>query len=143
MMVLARLPGWHARLDALIDSYRRAELSYGHFDCAILAALNVEALTGERIGKKAWWRYRSAEAGLRTMARAGFANLADMAASLLPEHEHPSRAYVGDIAAIPAENAFGFALGIVGGERIFVLGEGYDGLGTVDLLTATRAFKVG
>jgi hypothetical protein len=140
MMTLTRKPGWHARLDATIDAYRRSEFAYGGFDCAIFARAGVHALSGVWIGKASWFKYRSASAGITVVKRAGFDSLADMTASLLPEI-HPSQAYVGDIAAIPSEGAFGWSLGIVSGERVFVLRE--DGLATVDLLTATRAFKVG
>ena len=44
-------------------------------------------------------------------------------------------------AAIPADDGFGFTLGVVNGERIFVLRP--DGFGTVDLLAAGRAFRIG
>ncbi|HEU5019692.1 MAG TPA: hypothetical protein VFT69_17175 [Pseudolabrys sp.] len=140
MNALSRKPGWRARIDATIDQYRRARFGYGDFDCAVFAAAGIEALTGERVGKAAWWKYRSARGGASVIKKAGFVDLADMAASLLPEI-HPSQAYVGDIAAIPSDGPFGWSLGVVGGERIFVLRE--TGLATVDLLTATRAFKVG
>ena len=50
---------------------------------------------------------------------------------------------IGDIAAIPVDGPFGYALGVVSGARIFVFGAAYDRLGTVDLLTAKRAFRVG
>ncbi|MNL80509.1 hypothetical protein D3C87_2073860 [compost metagenome] len=54
---------------------------------------------------------------------------------------HPSEARVGDIAAIDVGGPIGHALGVVNGERIFVLGE--TGIGTVDLLKAAMCFKVG
>ncbi|MET3602224.1 DUF6950 family protein, partial [Martelella mangrovi] len=47
----------------------------------------------------------------------------------------------GDVAAIPSNDGFGFTLGIVNGERIFVLRP--EGFGTVDLLAASRAFSIG
>jgi hypothetical protein len=74
------------------------------------------------------------------MRQAGFRNLADMVAVMLPEI-HPSEARIGDIAAIEIDTPFGYALGVVNGERVFVLRE--DGMGTVDLLDAKRAFRVG
>ena len=70
----------------------------------------------------------------------GFADLGDLVASVLPEI-HISRGRIGDVAAIPADDGFGFTLGVVNGERIFVLRP--DGFGTVDLLAAGRAFRIG
>lgn len=75
------------------------------------------------------------------VARAGFADLADLVASILPEI-HPSEAKVGDIAAIPTGTALGHGLGVVnGGGTILVLRE--EGIGVVGLLSADRAFRVG
>ena len=54
---------------------------------------------------------------------------------------HVSQAMLGDVAEVPDESPFGHALGIVNGERLLVMRE--DGIGTVDLLSATRAFRVG
>ncbi len=43
---------------------------------------------------------------------------------------------------MPADGPFGFSLGVVSGSRIFVFGQAYDGLGTLDLFEAKRAFRV-
>lgn len=139
--MIVRLPAWRAPLDAYIDAVRRQEFAWDRFHCGHFAAGAVEAVTGQSLGGR-FLRARTERGALSAMRRAGFDNLADLAASLLPEIV-PSAANVGDIAAIPGDSAFGFALGVVTGERIFVIGQEFDGLGTVDLLIATRAFKVG
>lgn len=139
---MTRKPGWNSRLVAVVDAFRRQPLAYGQADCAQLAAAAIEAVTGDRPGKPEWYAYADEAGALAILNAEGFATLADLAASLLPEI-HPSQATLGDIAAIPVDGPFGFALGVVSGPRIFVFGAPYDGLGTVDLLMAKRAFRVG
>lgn len=138
---MKRLAGWRSRLEGVVDEYRLSQLDFGKFDCAIFCARAIEAITGARVGDPAWWRYGSRRGGAKIMLEAGFTNLADLTASVLPEI-HPSQAYIGDIAALESDTEFGYALGVVTGDRIFVVREG-AGIGTVDLLAAKRAFKVG
>lgn len=139
---MKRLPGWRSRLSATINSFRRREMAYGEADCWVLAASCVEAITGETPWPKAWRAYKSERGGIGVMKRAGFDNLADAMATIFPEIK-PSEATIGDLMAIPSDSPFGFALGVSNGERIFGFGDAFDGLGTVGLLKATRAFKVG
>lgn len=138
---LKRRQDWRQCYSTLIGAIRRKPFAYGEHDCAMgLSAAMVEALTGIDVAKRWRGRYASRTGALRVMRNDGFANVADMVATVLPEI-HPARARIGDIAAIPDDGPFGFALGVVNGERIFVIRA--EGLGTVDLLTATRAFSVG
>lgn len=143
LMDMPRLPDWRARFEAACDAMKTEPFSWGDNDCAAgLASRMVAAITGVDCAAAYRGHYASPEAGLKLMRGAGFANLGDMVASFLPEYpEGPCRAKIGDLVAIPTDSAFGFALGIVNGERVFVLTE--HGHGTVDLLDATRAFKVG
>lgn len=140
---LSRLDDWRGRFEASMDEIMRVPFAWKEqTDCAIhLAGRLVEAMTGVDCVAHYRGRYTSSAGALRVMREDGFANLGDLVAAILPELDHPSQAEVGDIAAIPDEGAFGFALGVVNGDRIFVLTE--KGIGTVDLLTAKRAFKVG
>ncbi len=141
MSELVRLQDWRARFVAEVDRLKHTPFAWGEHDCgAGLAGNLVLAITG--VDCAAQWRgtYASAAEGLTLMKRAGFGNLADMVAMMLPEI-HPSEARIGDIAAIEIDTPFGYALGVVNGERVFVLRE--DGMGTVDLLDAKRAFRVG
>lgn len=138
---MTRLVDWRGRLAAAIEIYRRAPFAYGAADCALLALAAVEAQTGRDIVPAAWRRYHTELGALRVMRRAGFASLADMAASVLPEI-HPSRAGLGDIMAMPVQGPFGQALGVCNGERVFVFGREHDGLGLVSRLGAVRAFRV-
>ena len=136
---MKRLPDWRVRFKDTIDNIRREAFAWGSSDCLYgLTVPVLKALTGETYFKR-YRRYKTAKGALSVMRRAGFDNLADLVASELTE-VHPSQVFVGDIVAIPTDDEFGFSLGAVNGERVFVLHQ--NGLGTRDLLEATRAFQV-
>ncbi|MGE6740255.1 DUF6950 family protein [Allorhizobium pseudoryzae] len=141
MIILERTPGWRRRFEAVCDDWKREPFSWGDNDCAVgLVGRLVEAVTGQDLTAQYRGQYDDAESAYRQMRRAGFTNLADMVASILPEI-HPSQAKIGDVAAFRTDSPFGFALGVVNGERVLLLRE--VGFGTLDLLEAERAFKVG
>lgn len=138
---MIRVEKWRSKFAEQTDNIRTKPFIWGEHDCAVGLVGNLtQALVGENLAADYTGKYKDAKSAYKVMKKAGFDNLADMAASILPEI-HISQAQVGDIAAVPVETNFGFALGVVNGERILVLRE--DGMGTVDLLDATRAFKVG
>jgi hypothetical protein len=142
MKVLTRVPMWVGPFHDAIDEIRRSPFSWKEHECAIgLAARVVMVLTGEDLAAEFRGRYEDAAGAYRVMREAGFCDLADLAASYLPEYAHPSEAQIGDIAALPVDTAFGHVLGVVNGDRIIVLGETI--LGTVDRSAARRAFRVG
>ncbi|HEV2502325.1 MAG TPA: hypothetical protein VGV39_04585 [Mesorhizobium sp.] len=142
MTDLVRLPDWRLRFDAAIDEIRYVPFAWeDQHDCALgLPGRLVCAMTGEDLTTRYRGKYKSARGALGIVRRAGFDNLADMVGSILPEI-HPSQATIGDLAAYEMDSAFGYALGVVNGERVFVLRP--EGIGTMDLLDAKRAFKVG
>lgn len=141
MIELKRLPRWRGPFEAAVDDIKTRPFVWFENDCGRgLVVKLVLALTGVDLSAQFPDHYKSAAGALKVMRKYGFENLADMAATMLPE-VHPSAARIGDIVAIPTGSAFGYALGVVNGERCFVLMPG--GIGTVDLLDATRAFKVG
>lgn len=142
MIDLTRLPNWRSRLEAAIDEIKFVPFDWStQHDCGPgLAGRMVYAVTGEDLTVKYQGRYKTAKGALAVMKREGFDNLADLVASFLPEI-HPSQASIGDIVAFEMNSPFGFALGVVNGERVFVLRP--EGVGTMDLLAAKRAFKVG
>lgn len=142
MKTLERLPNWRTRFEAAIDEIKYVPFDWStQHDCGPgLAGRMVYAITGEDLTVKYQGKYNSAAGALKVMRKAGFDNLADLVGSFLPEI-HPSQASLGDIVAYEMDSPFGFALGIVNGERVFVLRP--EGVGTMDLLAAKRAFKVG
>ncbi|NEI70950.1 hypothetical protein GR212_15305 [Rhizobium lusitanum] len=141
MIELTRVDDWRRRFAEEIDRMWRTPFNWDGHDCVVGLAGNMAlAITGVDCAAEYRGTYKTAAGALKVMRAAGFENIGDMVASFLPE-VHPSLAHVGDIAAIPVESPFGYALGVVNGERIFVLMP--NGVGTVDLLDAKRAFKVG
>lgn len=139
---MKRIPGWRSRLEAAIDGIMRAPFDWSRqHDCGVgLCGRAVEAVTGVDVAAPWRGRYRSRAGALAVMHADGFDNLGDLVASILPEI-HPSQAKIGDVAAFATETPFGFALGVVNGERVFVLRE--EGIATMGLLEAARAFRVG
>lgn len=134
---------WIEHYNKFIDDIRHTDTSWDSIDCGprFVGAL-CEAITGENPAAHLVAEYSSKEEAVALMLKMGFDNLADATATLLPEYDNPALAKQGDIAAIPApESPFGFALGIVNGERVFVLSE--KGVGVVNRRHMTRAFKVG
>lgn len=136
---MKRQDGWLTNLNSYIDMVSRKPFIYGFHDCALFAAGGVLAMTG--VDPAAGWRdsYATLAGGLKLLRKAGFDNHADFAASLF-EEVHPSHSQIGDIAAMPVEDGV-FALGIVGGAMIHVV-QPLGGLGVVDLLTASRCFRI-
>lgn len=134
---------WIIDYNSFVDGIRRTGFNWDEIDCGprFVGAL-CQALTGENPAEHLIGRYHDEESALELMHELGFDNLADATASLLPEYDHPVMAQMGDIAAILDESSpFGYALGIVNGERIFVLGK--KGVGVVNRRHMKRAFKVG
>lgn len=140
---MTRLPDWHSRYVEFIDEMRRVPFEWGTNDCgAGWAGRVIEVLTGEKNPAALYvGRYSTALGAIRMMNNDGFDDLKELATFILNrEPEHPSRGYIGDIALIEDDSPFGYALGIVNGERVFFRRE--DGIGTVDLLECDSIFKV-
>ena len=136
---MKRKTNWRPLLAAYVESVAHTPFAWGSHDCALFAAGAVEAMTGEDIAKGFRGRYTTLAGGLRLLKKSGHNTHADLATSLF-EEVHPSQAQVGDLAAIEVDG--GMALGVVQGERIYVIGPGESRLGTVALRQAARAFRV-
>lgn len=138
-MEIVRKDDWYSSLSTYIDGAFRRPFAYGEFDCTLFAAGAVEAMTGVNLYADFLGRYRTLRGGLLQLKKLGFDNQVDYVASLFTE-VHPSMAQVGDIAIIDTD--IGHGLGMVQGSRIYVTRPGALGLGLVDLLRASRAFRV-
>lgn len=136
-----RYKNWRTLYNETIDAIRANPFVWGEHDCFTgLIIPVVEAITGDTASlRKFAGKYKTENGALRVMKRAGFENLGDYLASEFPEI-HPSEARVGDLVAIPTKDGFGHALGVVNGERVFVMLE--RSLGTRSLTEATRAYRV-
>lgn len=137
-MRLKRVKDWRARLAAAIETRRREAFAWGRQDCGLLVADCLQAMTGIDIASPFRGRYGSAEEARAVLRAAGCRDAAAYVASLLEEIP-PLRARAGDVAAFRLPEG-GWSLGIVQGERVAVLRP--DGLGTVPLTDAARAFRV-
>lgn len=134
---MKRHPDWRGRLIAYVAAAAATPFRPGRHDCALFAAGAVAAMTGFDAAEPWRGRYTTLRGGLRVLRREGYADhLALVTAHLAPVH--PAFARVGDLAAV--EGMQGMALGVVQGARIYVLRP--EGLATVDLLTATHAWRV-
>lgn len=141
MIALTRLADWRRQFETAIDDIKAKPFAWYDHDCGPgLAGRLVKAQTGVDMTGFAVDRYHDAASAARLIRDLGFETLGELVGSMLPVI-HPSEARVGDIAAIEVGGPIGHALGVVNGERIFVLGE--TGIGTVDLLKAAMCFKVG
>lgn len=134
---MTRLPSWRTRLGAYLADASRTPFVEGRHDCALFAAGAVQAMTGVDPAAPFRHRYRTTKGGLRVLRRAGYRDHLALAEAHF-EEVPTAFARVGDLAAVPG--ADGPALGVVQGERIFVLRP--EGLGSVSLLQATRAWRV-
>ncbi|MCO4316350.1 hypothetical protein M8997_004075 [Phyllobacterium sp. 21LDTY02-6] len=132
---------WRPALAEYIDASMQKPFQWSEHDCALFAAGAVEAMTGEDFAAPYRGKYKSLKGGLGLLKRKGFANHAELAASLLEEIPI-SLASVGDIAAVKVSTGGFYALGVVNGPRIYLCRPDSLGLGTADLLTAERAFRV-
>lgn len=136
---MKRYSFWREALFAYIHEVARRPFEWGNHDCGLFAAGAVQAMTGVDMASEYRGRYTTLLGGIRLLKKAGFADHAELAASLFEEIP-VARAGVGDIAAIEEDGQI--ALGIVQGPRIYVLRPDNAGIGTVGLLDAKRAFRV-
>lgn len=137
---LIRVRDWRGRLRDALAHAGAQPFAWGSHDCltglvgpAVLAMTDTDCTFAWR------GRYTTILGAARVMNSDGFADLADLIGSVLPEI-HPSQAGSGDVAAIPTHDAFGFALGIVTGPTVAVLSP--TGLAAMPRAAMTRAFKV-
>lgn len=138
---IKRIEKWREPFSKAVDDLYYKPFKWGENDCAIgLVRKLVLAMTGEDLAKEYEGQYWDAKTAFRVMKTKGFDDVAELVSSILPEI-HLSEAKIGDIAAIKTDDGFGYALGVVNGERIIVLSE--NGVGSVDLFSASRFFKVG
>lgn len=138
---IKRIDLWRTAYAGVVDDLYHKPFVWGENDCAVgLVGKTILALTGVDVVSEYKGQYDTPQAGYKLLKKLGHDNLADMVATILPEC-HVSEATIGDIAAFATDDALGYALGIVNGERILALTE--KGIGSVDLFKGERFFKVG
>lgn len=128
--------GWRGRLAAVVEEHRKP-FAWGERDCGLFMADAVRAQTGVDFAAGIRGTYNSAIA-----ARAiTDGDMGSFVASVLPEIP-PASAQYGDIAVVETgDPRWPLAGGVVIGENVAVYTE--EGIGTVPLAAAARAFRVG
>lgn len=132
---------WYPEYVKFIDDTRNTPFEWGKNDCGIAwAGKIVEIVRGEPLDIE-MGNYSTPIGAVRTMRKMGYANLREAAEGILGvTSHHPSMGAIGDLALIKTDDAFGYAFGIVNGERVFFRQE--SGIGTLDLLEAECIFKL-
>ena len=134
----ARRDNWRAALSAYLTQMRATGFVYGKSDCACFAAGAVEAMTG--IDPMAEIRGYASIAGAHgALKQTGARDLADLLARSFAEI-HPSEARYGDLGLFETDGPFGYAIGVVTGERVMAMSE--NGLDSLDRAGMARAFQV-
>lgn len=144
-----RLPDWEQRLHALVAANFNRPHAYGSWDCMLLAAAVIEAVTGEDLGAAHRGKYRSVAGAVRHLGRLGFADPEAMLDSLL-EVKPVGFAQRGDLALVPGNGLPGgdgkWAIpGIVAGDEALVIGTSAErsGLHPVPRAQWLKAWSVG
>lgn len=137
---MERLPNWRVDLFNYMRALRSEPYDLGTQDCWIFVAGAIQAMVGVDIAAKHRGRYKTVKGALGVMKRSGAANMAELASQHLEERLSPAFAQIGDVLAIPTDDGFGYALGILVGERVMVLSP--NGVDSKDRTEATRAFGV-
>jgi len=134
-----RLPDWETRLSALLAGAKTRAHAYGEWDCMMLAAAVVEAVTGEDHGSAHLGKYDSAASAGRYLKKLGFGSAGEMKRSILPDRA-VAKARRGDLVESDAG-----AIGVCIGDRAAFAGEeeGREGLVTLPRKRWARAWSVG
>lgn len=117
-----RRPDWESRLIAFVEVNRARPHAYGQWDCLLMSAGAVKAVTGKDHGtKKHRGKYRSAATASRYLRSLGFDSAEAMLDGFLPE-KPVGFAHRGDLVlasdGVPALCMGEFALSV--GEQGFV-----------------------
>ena len=135
--MIHRLPDWRPRLIAYLHEVAHKPFVEGQHDCALFAAGAVQAMTGTDLAAE-WRGYSSTREGIKALISSGYKSHVDIVASMFDEVA-PALAQPGDIAAVQLDDDIP-ALGVVQGERIYVVGP--DRLLSIPRRSAIRAFEV-
>lgn len=139
MIIHPRLPDWRPRLDAWVAKSGAMPFKWGVHDCGLNAGSVAEAVVGIDFAADYRGKYTTAQEGLALLQANGFANHAELAASVFVEFP-PAFAQIGDLAAVDF-GAAGLTLVVVAGHRL--IGPMPDRAGSLPLTRACRAFAVG
>lgn len=155
-LYVSRKPGWRVRLEAVCAAHARAPFDWRTGGCAGFAVACIAAIDGctpgellARLGVR--FDFTSEKGAFMALQAAGCRTLSQFCDAALPA-TGPMQARHGDLGligratgagteALAAPSAFGGALGIVMGERVFAPGP--HGLASHDRSCVTEAWQVG
>ena len=140
---MQRHPSWPACLDAYFQAHRQTPFQYGRFDCCLMVADAVLAMTGTDLAAAFRGRYESATAAGRAVKECcGSISIAMLAAKIaaengMPEIE-PLRAGRGDMVLLRRPRSLGVVA--TNGREIVVAGR--NGLQSAPLTDCLRAWRI-
>lgn len=137
---MERYEDWRARLSKYVREVRSNPYELGSQDCWLFIAGAINAMVGVDIGENYRGKYTTPQGAIKVMRKAKASNLASLAQKHLTLRDSVIYAQIGDVMGIPTDDEFGFALGILNGERILVVTP--NGIDSRDRSEATIAFEV-
>ncbi len=127
---------------ATLDRFKGQPLAYGRHDCVQMAAFHLRAC-GYRVLLSKGGRYRSATGALRALRRAGYDDLFVALDDLGLVRVPPAAALVGDLLALPSEEAALPALTVaLGNGRVLGWHPDAEGAAVLQPLAYEAAWRV-
>lgn len=131
-----RLPGWHARLIALIEARKTAPFAWGSNDCCLWAADAVLAMTGTDPAADLRGTYSTARGAASALRQVGgMAGAGARCGAEIP----PLCAATGDVGLVSSNGERDAGAVCIGEQWLAVV---RNGLGLVELTAARRAWRV-
>lgn len=136
-MTHARHPQWEQRLLDLVAAAVARPYAYSHWDCLLMPAAMVRAVTGKDFGRGHRGKYRSAASASRYLRKLGFDSPEAMLDSLFPQ-KPIGFAQRGDLV-LAADGVPGVCMG----DFALSVGEGEAGMVRVPRADWIKAWAIG
>lgn len=144
---MQRYPSWPAILDDYVQRNRHRHFAYGSWDCCLFAADLLEAMTGVDLAESLRDQYDSRSAALaKAFAICGHCSIQSIVAHLAEKYELPPIAPLnacrGDLVLISRQRGRDYSAGVVAltGHEILIACK--EGIGTVPITEASRAWRI-
>ncbi len=141
-MIPRRLQNWPTLMNEFQAQAQEKQMIWGTWDCALMAAGHIDALTGSQIGAQHAGKYDSAETAAAYLATLGVEDLTGLATQILgPPLAATGKAQRGDIVTFKTRDE-GTALGIMGYAYFCALDPSGKGLTRLSPTLITAAWRV-
>lgn len=143
-----RFQDWPKKLDTFIEENRNRPFKRGQNDCALLAGLAIQAMTGQSFVKTYMTGYKTKKEAFEMLQNMGLEDLEAVATKHLGQPLKSHRmAGRGDIVLIDFFEEFAdlgesVALGVVDTTGRFAVTTGKDGLITIPMKHWSKAWRV-